>query len=40
MISGCLITPSRLLLSHQSRRRSALVSVSHFLPVAVADFVR
>jgi len=33
-------TPSRLLLSHQSRRRSTVVLVSHFSPVAVADFVR
>jgi len=40
MIFGCSITPSRLLLSHQSRRRSALVSVSHFSQVPVADFVR
>jgi len=40
MVSGCLITPSRLLLPHQSRRRSAVVSVSHFSLVAVADFVR
>jgi len=40
MISGCSITPSRLLLPHPSRRRSAEVSVSHFSPVAVADFVR
>jgi len=40
MISGCSITPSRLLLPHQSRRRSTVVSVSHFFPVAVADFVR
>jgi len=40
MVSGCSITPSRLLLSHQSRRRFAVASVSHFFPVAVADFVR
>jgi len=40
MISGGSITPSRLLLSHQSRRRSAMVSDSHFFQVAVADFVR
>jgi len=40
MISGCSITPSRLLLPHQSRRRSVAVSVSHFSRVAVADFVR
>jgi len=39
-VTDCSITPSRLLLSHQSRRRSAVVSVSHFSPVAVADFVR
>jgi len=40
MISGCSITPSRWLLSHPSRRRSVVVSVSHFSRVAVADFVR
>jgi len=40
MTSGCSITPSRLLLPHQSRRRSAVISVSHFSQVAVADFVR
>jgi len=40
MISGCSTTPSLWLLSHPSRRRSAVVSVSHFFPVAVADFVR
>jgi len=40
MISGCLITPSRLLLSHPARRRSAVVSIWHFFQVAVADFVR
>jgi len=40
MISGSSITPSRLLLSHPARRRSAVVSVSHFFLVAVADFVR
>jgi len=40
LISGCLITPSRLLLPHPARRRSTVVSVSHFFRVAVADFVR
>jgi len=40
MVSGCSTTPSRRLLSHPSRRRSTVVSVSHFFPVAVADFVR
>jgi len=40
MLSGCSTTPSRLLLSHQSRRRSTTVSVSHFSQAAVADFVR
>jgi len=40
MLSGCSITPSRWLLSHPSRRRSTVVSVSHFFQVAVADFVR
>jgi len=39
-VSGYSITPSRLLLSHQSRRRSAVAVVSHFSQVAVADFVR
>jgi len=40
MISGRSITPSRLLLPHPARRRYAVVSVCHFSPVAVADFVR
>jgi len=40
MISDCSPTPSRLLLSHPSRRRSAVAFVQHFFLVAVADFVR
>jgi len=39
-VSDHSITPSRLLLPHQSRRRSIVLSVSHFSQVAVADFVR
>jgi len=40
MISDCSITPSLRLRSHPSCRRSAVVSVLHFSPVAVADFFR
>jgi len=40
MLSVCLTTPSRLLRLHQSRRRSAVVFISAFSQVAVADFVR
>jgi len=39
-VTGCSITPSRLLLSHPARRRSALVFVSHFSQVAVAHLFR
>jgi len=40
MVSGCSITPSRLLLPHPVRRRSASVLAVVFSQVAVADFVR
>jgi len=40
MVSGCSITPSRLLPSHPARRRSILGVVTVLSPVAVADFVR
>jgi len=40
MVSGYSTTPSLRLRSHPSCRRSAVVSVSHFSQVAVADFVR
>ena len=33
-------TPSRRLLAHPARRRSALMSVSHFSQVAVAHLFR
>ena len=39
-VAGYSTTPSRRLLSHPARRRSALVSVSHFSQAAVAHLFR
>jgi len=40
MVADCSITPSRLLLSHPSRRRSTLELVDGFSQVSVAELLR